>query len=148
MIPMKNVSNLIHELETYCKENGARYTPPRRMVLEVIASSSKPMGAYDVLKEMEKIMSKPKPTTVYRAIEFLQAHGFIHKIESLSAFISCHAGHAHGGSQFIVCNDCGTVKEIHLCHLPQSLAEKVQEAGFHMDHWNTEIHGRCKSCLA
>ena len=145
---MKDVSNSIRELEVYCKKKGARYTPPRRMVLEIIASSAKPMGAYDVLEEMGKIMDKPNPTTVYRAIEFLQVHGFIHKIESLSAFISCHAGHSHGGSQFIVCNDCGTVEEIHLCHLPQSLAEKVKEAGFHMNHWNTEIHGTCKSCVA
>lgn len=144
----KEIQKLIMELEIYCGDKGLRYTPPRRLALEVIAASSRPIGAYDVIEEMGKITDKPKPTTVYRAIEFLQAHGFIHKIESLSAFVACHAGHSHEGSQFIVCNDCGTVEEVHLCHLPQALQKKVDATGFKMVHWNTEIHGICQRCQA
>ena len=142
----KNIEQPIKELEAYCKEHRMRYTPSRRMTLEIIVASSRPIGAYDVIEEMGKITEKPKPTTVYRAIDFLQQHGFIHKIESLSAFVACHAGHSHSGSQFIVCSDCGTVEEVHLCHLPKALENKVNDTGFKMDHWNTEIHGTCHLC--
>ncbi|MCB9983607.1 MAG: transcriptional repressor [Rhodospirillales bacterium] len=144
----KEIQKLIRTLETYCGDKGLRYTPPRRITLEVIAASKRPIGAYDVIEEMGKVTDKPKPTTVYRAIEFLQEHGFIHKIESLSAFVACHAGHNHEGSQFIVCNDCGTVEEVHLCHLPKDLQKKVDNTGFKMAHWNTEIHGTCQQCQA
>lgn len=141
-----DVKKLTEALESFCKDHGARFTPPRRITLEIIARHERPIGAYDVIEEMGRITDKPKPTTVYRALEFLQAHGFIHKIESLSAFTACHAGHSHEGSQFIVCNGCGTVEEVHVCHLPQALQKKVEETGFKMAHWNTEIHGTCLRC--
>lgn len=146
MASNKDIKKLVRDLEVFCKEKGLRYTPPRHITLEVIAASKRPVGAYDVIEEMGKITDKPKPTTVYRAIEFLQQHGFIHKIESLNAFVTCHAGHSHEGSQFIVCDDCGTVEEVHLCHLPDDLKKKVDATGFKMLHWNTEIHGLCKKC--
>lgn len=141
-----DVKKLILELERFCEKNGMRLTPPRRMTLEVIAASDRPIGAYDVIEEIGKVTDKPKPTTVYRAIEFLQQNGFIHKIASLNAFVSCHAGHSHEGSQFIVCDDCGKVEEVHLCHLPNDLKKKVDNTGFKMGHWNTEIHGICRDC--
>lgn len=142
----KDLKKLINALENYCKEHRMRYTPSRIMALQIIASNNKPIGAYDVIEEMGKITEKPKPMTVYRAIDFLQEHGFIHKIESLSAFVACHAGHSHDGSQFIVCNDCGTVEEVHLCHLPKDLEKKVNGKGFKMAFWSTEIHGQCNRC--
>ena len=142
----REIKKLIKELKKFCTEKGMRYTPPRHMTLETIAASPRPVGAYDVMEEMGKITDKPKPTTVYRAINFLQQHGFIHKIESLNAFVACHAGHTHEGSQFMVCNDCGIVEEVHLCHLPKDLKNEVDYTGFKMAHWNTEIHGTCQSC--
>lgn len=146
MARKQDIRKLLDELKAYCNEKGQRYTPPRYTTLEVIAASNVPIGAYDIIEQMGKITEKPKPATVYRSIEFLQEHGFIHKIESLNAFVVCHAGHSHEGSQFIVCNDCGTVEEIHLCHLPKDLKAQVDSSGFKMDRWNTEIHGVCQRC--
>lgn len=143
----KNLKKLTTTLEQYCKDHKMRCTPSRIMTLEIIASNEQPIGAYDIIEAMAKITQKPKPTTVYRAIDFLQEHGFIHKIESLSTFIACHAGHSHNGSQFIICNDCGTVEEVHLCNLPTSLMQKVNGTGFKMNYWNAEIHGTCQRCL-
>ena len=142
----KNSEQCLEELEKYCLDNGLRLTDPRKSTLQVIAGSEKPVGAYDIIEEIGKTTEKPKPTTVYRAIDFLQEHGFIHKIESLNAFVTCHAGHTHEGSQFMVCDDCGTVNEIHLCHLPQALKDQIEGTGFNLNHWNAEIHGRCNSC--
>ena len=137
---------LSERLETFCKEKGTRYTPSRYIILDIIASSKGPIGAYAIIEEMGKVTDKPKPTTVYRAIEFLQKHGFIHKIESMNAFVACEADHSHEGSQFIVCNDCGAVEEVHICHLPPDLQKKVDASGFKMDRWNTEVHGICQQC--
>ncbi len=148
MTKSKDLKKLIRTLEKYCKESRIRCTPSRIIVLEIIASSNQPIGAYDIIEEIGKVTEKPKPTTVYRAIDFLQDHGFIHKIESLSAFVVCHAGHSHDGSQFIICTDCGAVEEVHLCDLPKFLKQKFKSTGFQINHWNAEIHGTCEQCLA
>jgi len=130
----------------FCEENKYRYTEPREHVLNIITRSSKPLGAYDILEKLSLIVDNPKPPTVYRAIEFWRSHGFIHRIESLNAYIGCEAGHQHKGSQFMICDDCGTVIETHLCDLPQSFAEMSSQLAFKPSRWNFEIHGICDSC--
>lgn len=140
------IEELLKKFENYCNKNNARNTPSRKIALEVIAASVRPIGAYDIIEEIGKQTDRPKPTTVYRAIEFLQQHRFIHRIESLNAFIACCAEHAHDGTQFIVCNGCGAVEEVHSCYLPETLQKKIEASGFKMDRWNTEIHGICQQC--
>jgi len=140
------VKNLIGYVSDYCEKNSLRFTEPRQFVMEIIANAQKPITAYEVLAELAKKIDNPKPPTAYRAIEFLSEHHFIHRIESLNAYVSCHSNHRHQGSQFMVCDECGTVIESHLCHLPDSLVKKASEANFHLGHWNLEIHGSCGSC--
>ncbi len=143
---MTNKKALVKQVADYCVKNGIRFTEPRQFVLEIIADAKKPIGAYDVLAELGKHIENPKPPTAYRAIEFLSEHGFIHRIESLNAYVLCHSDHLHQGSQFMICDDCGTVVETHLCHLPEPLMGRTIEAGFHLARWNVELHGQCDAC--
>lgn len=141
-----DIAKLIKQVESYCATEGLRFTEPRRYVLEIIAASGKPLGAYDILAALGDKLDHPKPPTAYRAIEFLVEHDLIHRIESLNAYVLCGMDHRHQGSQFMVCNACGNVTEAHLCHLPDDLAEKTAAAGFQLTSWNAELHGICKNC--
>ena len=38
---------------------------------------------------------RPAPITVYRALDFLLAHGLVHMIDSRNAYVAC--SHAHEG---------------------------------------------------
>ena len=142
----KEVKNSLVQVESFCREGGHRFTDQRQKVLEIVASSNRPLGAYDILSEMGQYFDSPKPTTVYRAIEFLSKFNFIHKIESLNAFTVCKAGHKHKGAQFLICDSCGDVEEAHLCHLPSALGEHAEDKGFITKSWNTELHGICAQC--
>lgn len=140
------IKKLLKSAESQCAENGGRFTDSRRFVLEIIAGHKTPIGAYDILAKLGEYIENPKPPTAYRAIEFLQDQGLIHRIESLNAYVICHADHKHTGSQFMICDDCGKVIETHLCKLPDALAKKTTDEGFHLTRWNTEIHGTCREC--
>lgn len=137
---------IIRKASDYCEQKKHRLTEPRRQVLRIIASSAEPLGAYEILDKLGQVIKNPKPPTVYRAIEFWQEHGFIHRIESLNAYVACEAGHQHQGSQFMICDDCGTVIETHLCELPQSLKDNTVKNTFRPSRWNLEIHGVCAKC--
>jgi Fur family zinc uptake transcriptional regulator len=141
-----NRQNIVKSCEAYCQAHGYRFTQPRRHELEIIAAADKPVGAYDILEGLGAYIKKPKPPTAYRAIEFLLTHGFIHRIESLNAYILCDTDHKHEGSQFMICDACGHVEEAHLCHLPPQLGTFLKQSGFHLSHWNTELHGLCHHC--
>lgn len=142
----KDIQALIRHAAQYCDSRDLRFTDSRRFVLEIIASGKTPLGAYDVLAALGDYLTDPKPPTAYRAIEFLQKHGFIHRIESLNAYVACHAGHQHRGSQFLICDSCGSVSEAHLCSLPAPLETAAQKQGFKLGFWNAELHGLCGKC--
>jgi Fur family zinc uptake transcriptional regulator len=136
----------VKQAEDYCKANALQFTAPRRAVLKIIAASKKPLGAYEILEKLGKHLDNPKPPTAYRALEFLQTHGLIHRIESLNAYLACHAGHRHSGSQFMICTACDAVIEAHICSLPESLQKKLVETSFNATYWSAEIHGLCAGC--
>lgn len=138
----------LNTFKTYCEENDLRITPPRVSAFEIVHRAHKPITAYEVLEAMSKTHKNPKPPTAYRALDFLEEHGFVHRIESLNAYISCDVNHRHNGSQFMICDSCGTAEEIHLCSLPKAIAERVKHEGFNANHWNVEVHGTCKECRA
>ena len=127
----------------HCEEQGHRLTEPRQTVLEIIARAKKPIGAYDIIDAMP---AGTKPPTVYRALEFWQQEGFVHEIASLNAYTTCHADHLHAGSQFMVCDGCGDVEEVHLCHLPPPFEKKMAATGFTLARWNAELRGICRKC--
>lgn len=140
------VAKLIRDVEQSCKEQGVRFTEPRKFVLEIVAGADKPMGAYDILAALGKYIDNPKPPTAYRAIEFLTEQGLIHRIESLNAYVACGTDHRHKGSQFLICDSCGKVVEAHLCEVPAGLAEQAKQKGFVLSGWSAELHGHCADC--
>lgn len=136
----------LKSFEEYCDAHDLRITPPRLLAFKIVHGAKKPITAYEVLDAMSKDIKSPKPPTAYRALDFLAEHGFVHRIESLNAYISCHASHHHEGSQFMICDVCGDVEEIHLCTLPTKLQHKVESESFTLNHWNVELHGTCAKC--
>ncbi len=139
---------ILTKAANYCETNKYRFTEPRVEVLRIISSSKTPLGAYEVLEKLGKVIKNPKPPTAYRAIEFWQENHFIHRIESINAYIACDAGHRHKGSQFMICDDCGDVTEAHLCDLPKPLKDSATKNTFTPSRWNLEIHGQCRKCLS
>ncbi len=139
-------SKIIDTLERYAKEHNVQVTAPRKHVLEIVSASEKVLTAYEILEKLGARVENPKPPTVYRALEFLVQHGFIHRIESLNAYVSCAENHNHRGSQFMICDSCGQVEEIHLCHIPKGLEDASTGKGFSLSYWNAELHGLCEKC--
>lgn len=98
--------------DAFATEHGLAWTPLRRQVYERVLAAQRPIGAYDLLAELEPQRGRVPPTTVYRALDFLVEHGFIHRIESKNAFFACcEIGVPHEG-QFLICDSCGETVEI------------------------------------
>ncbi|MDX1710009.1 MAG: transcriptional repressor, partial [Rhodovibrionaceae bacterium] len=106
------VEQALGEAADLCRQRGARLTPIRRRVLELVWASHKAVGAYEILDALRSEHAGAAPPTVYRALDFLIAQGFVHRIESLNAFVGCpHPADRHAG-QFLICLDCGAAAEL------------------------------------
>lgn len=140
------VTGAMASAETICRIRGARLTDQRRRVLEVIWESHVPIGAYEILAALSSEENVLAPPTVYRALEFLQVHGLVHKIESLKAYVGCeHPGHDHVG-QFLICQDCGNAAEIDDPAIDRAIQGRADAAGFSIAETTLEVRGLCPSC--
>ena len=141
----------LQRADRLCADRGARLTPIRKRVLELIWASHKPSGAYDLLDILSKENRHKRiaPSTVYRALDFLLEQGLIHRIESLNAFIGCpHPDAAHHPSQFLICEDCGAIAELEDTAVDKALRQASQKQNFALKRQTVELLGLCPDCGA
>lgn len=141
------VSDALAAAERICAERSARLTPNRRRVLEIVWGSHDVVGAYDILAELQKDDPSAKPPTVYRALEFLLELGLIHRIESANGFTRCEEPDQHRVCQFLICDECGLVEELHSRPLADRLRDQAARQGFQPSMQTVEVHGRCRNCV-
>lgn len=140
-------AKLLEEAKVTCQKRGARFTVTREQVFKLLCDRSGAVGAYDLLDELKTIDSAAKPATIYRALDFLSQQGFVHKIESINAFVMCHHfGDCNHPVQLLICDDCGHVEEIQSNDFDRSLRELATNKGFTITHQIIEAHGACESC--
>ena len=140
------IEDALAQARLICEQRAVRLTAIREQVLGLIWQSHKPIGAYDLLEQLAKTHRAAKPPTIYRALEFLQDNGLIHKIESQNAFLGCaHVGGHHHG-QFLICTECGTAQEIDEKIVSSALENVSQAQGFKIHSFVIEIKGVCAAC--
>lgn len=119
----------------------------RRRVLEILASSHAPLGAYEIIERLGTHGPRPAPITVYRALDFLLENGLVHRIESRNAFLACGHRHETGAMVvFLICERCGAVGEAPAAKVASGLAEAAKRAGFTPKTPVVEVSGICSHC--
>ncbi|MFZ5580225.1 MAG: Fur family transcriptional regulator [Pseudomonadota bacterium] len=136
----------LDQAETLCRSHGARLTPLRRRVLELVWANHEAVKAYDLLARLSTEDRTVKPPTVYRALDFLLEQGLIHRVDSLNAYVGCTHPHEPHNVRLLICTDCGHIAELASPTLDQALAHALAETGFKPTRAHLEIHGLCADC--
>lgn len=132
-----------------CAERDAKLTTSRRQVLELVWNRHEPVTAYDLVETLRAVTGKRvDPPTVYRALDFLIEQGLVHRIEGLNAFIGCSMPEARHAGQFLICGDCGTIRELADPDIARAVIAGAQARGFAVERQTVEIYGRCADCSA
>lgn len=139
-------ADLVKRAERICERRGSRLTAQRRDVLDCVAQSHQATGAYEIIERMAANGPRPAPITVYRALDFLLAHGLVHKIESRNAFIACSHAHEDEPAALLICEDCGIVAELDAPDAFAGLARQAAGQGFKASRTVIEISGHCGHC--
>lgn len=132
--------------EEICTASGARLTPIRRKVLELVWLSHRPIGAYAILERLSVKDGAIAPPTVYRALDFLLAQGLIHKLESLNAYMGCDRPQDRHISQFLICSRCNGAIELTDHSIASAMRKSAAEAGFSVSRLTVELEGICAAC--
>lgn len=126
----------------------AGLTPARKRALDILTEANRPVGAYEMIDIMANIDGKrPAPVSVYRALGYLLENGLAHRLASKNAFVACvHAHDAEEPVVFLICEQCGEVKEATSSAFARELAGLASAARFTTRSRVVEIAGRCARC--
>jgi Fur family zinc uptake transcriptional regulator len=143
--PADRIAQRLADARARCEQRGAHWTALREDVLRRLLARGASAKAYELLADMQAVHGKVAPMTVYRALDFLVAHGLVHRIASSSTYFACpHPDASHADAMFLVCDDCGSTVECEDAQVTGSLARTLRGAGFAAH--DIEIRGRCSRC--
>jgi len=130
------------------KESGLRITEPRKQVVQVLAGTRKPLGAYGIRDRVVDGGGKIDVVSVYRILNALADIGLAHHIGAVDGYLACSAGHAHEHeTQHLICRSCGCVEEI---DIPMDAMKAIDSAGakggFQRVRARIEVLGTCSHC--
>jgi Fur family zinc uptake transcriptional regulator len=132
--------------EMVAADRGARLTPVRRRVLEILLEAHRALGAYDVLQRLAAEGFGNQPPVAYRALDFLVENGLAHRIRRLNAFTACmRPGEAHAAA-FLICRACNAVAEAPAAPVRAALDAAAADLGFVIERSNIEALGMCPAC--
>jgi Fur family zinc uptake transcriptional regulator len=140
------VEQAIETADRLCREKGLRFTRLRRRVLQLVWTSHKPVGAYDILEQLNREGRRAAPPTVYRALEFLIEAELVHRLDSLNAFVGCADPSSSHTGQFLICRACRSVAELDDRDISDIVQRTAANLGFTAVHQMLEIQGLCEVC--
>lgn len=144
------IDEALSAAQSLCQQKSLKLTPLRKQVLALVWDSHKPLGAYSILELLAKQRSERRiaPPTVYRALEFLQQCGLVHRIASLNAYIGCCSPTKSHQSHFLICRHCDATVELADHNINSAIENSAKSAGFAVETTCVEIIGLCPNCQA
>lgn len=148
---MNQLEQSLKIAEQYCKDNGERFTKNRQLILQALLETDKAISAYELVEYCKQHFSKVIPVmSVYRILDFFKTHGFAHRLDLANKYVACPQGvceHKDTLSQFLICDQCQRVEEIHIDQSAiNNLQQAIQKTGFHLTTPQLEVNGICDKC--
>ena len=141
-----NGRRFVREVAATCEARGLRLTKMRRQVLELIAAAGKPVKAYNLVDKLKAARRTAAPSPMYRTLDFLLENGFIHKLESINAYVRCQYPSVVHHVQFLLCDICESATEICDDRVADLMEEQARALGFRTRGKTLEVHGVCERC--
>jgi Fur family zinc uptake transcriptional regulator len=134
----------VEHAASLCVRKGVRLTALRERAIEALADAGRPVKAYDLLPALGEGDAPAKPATAYRALEFLEDLGLVHRVAGINAFVLCaHGGGAHVTTLY-VCQSCGAADE----RAERGAPSLDPPEGFKVERSVVEHYGLCADCAA
>ena len=149
----------LNAAQEQCRADGVRFTPLRQQIYALILQAKKPIGAYDLITQLQQmrtveddehsIKARQKnvaPPTVYRSLEFLLTENLIHQLTSINAYVPCCHPRAPHTAAFLICGQCQRVQECSSMPVQEIMNFAQQDVGFQVARSVIELSGYCQDC--
>jgi Fur family ferric uptake transcriptional regulator len=128
-------------------ERGLRWTPQRRLLVEVLAATEGHITGAELVDRCRRIDEATTPSTVYRTMDVLEQLGLVRHGHGADGREEYHvlpsAEHGH-----LYCSACGASWEIGREEAAAFVDGLRAERGFEADLSHVTVVGRCRDCAA
>jgi Fur family ferric uptake transcriptional regulator len=137
--------------------HGLRFTEPRRMILDVLSSTSDHLSAEDIYMHVHKMYPNVGLTTVYRTLDILEKMAIITKFQfgdGRNRYELIKSPQKPGHHHHLVCNNCKRIIDYDdFVEEEVILLKKVEKAlsrkySFQINGHVVQFYGVCQNCQA
>jgi Fur family ferric uptake transcriptional regulator len=135
------------EVPEHLRRRGLRWTPQRRLILEVLDQTAGHVTAAELIERCRSLDPETTPSTVYRTLRVLEELGLVRHAHGADGREEFHVrpGGEHG---HLYCGRCGTTWEIGAAEAAATVSSFRQRRGFAVDLTHLTVVGTCADCLA
>jgi Fur family zinc uptake transcriptional regulator len=137
---------MVQESIRILQAQGRKATRPRKLVLEVLGETEKPLSPYDIQAILRSRGKYLNHVTIYRTLDLLCSLNLAHKLLSRGGFVKCSLDTVEGCHRFMVCQHCGAIQEFADKALCEEENKFARSFGFHTEHHCSEFSGFCSRC--
>ncbi|HET7531217.1 MAG TPA: transcriptional repressor [Mycobacteriales bacterium] len=124
---------------------GARMTPQRSAVLDVLRASTDHPTAADVLERVRGVQPGIGAATVYRTLALLVESGQALEL-TLGDGQSARYDAKVSRHEHVVCRDCGRAVDVEPTVSPRTVRTLSERTGYTITGYDLQFHGRCPDC--
>jgi len=136
---------IMQEWEDRLSDHGYRVTSPRRVILDILAESCRPLTPLEVYDRAREKSPKIGLVTIYRTIEKMEE---LHLIDRVHDHSQCQTVFraTHGHQHLLICSDCGLSAYFDGLEMEDQFEGIGQSYGFQVTgHW-LQLNGVCPDC--
>ncbi len=145
-VPRSSTDRSAQRADTLLRDSGGRPTPARAAVLGTLLAASLPLSHREIEDRLHAQGVAMDRVTVYRALDWLLAHGLAHKLAGEDrTWRFTGAQVAHGSHPHFECRACGRLSCLEQVRAPS--VERVPR-GYRVEHAELRLRGLCPACSA
>ena len=131
--------------ESELSRSGYRITRPRRVILDIIAASSRPLTPMEIFDQARTVTPNIGLVTIYRTVEKLEELKLIDRVHHLGQCQTVFRG-THGHQHLLVCTECGRSAYFDGLEAEEQFTVIGKNHGYKVTgHW-LQLSGLCPDC--
>ena len=137
---------LIDDWLTHLRTSGYRLTEARRALVEIMATSQRPLSAQALFALAQDAHPDLGMATVYRTLEKLAELGLVQRVHDSHGCHTYVAASALPGPFMVICQGCGRLDALDDLLLQRLLQQIGQQSNYQVQHYWLQLSGLCAAC--
>ncbi|HZK44390.1 MAG TPA: Fur family transcriptional regulator [Syntrophomonadaceae bacterium] len=125
-------------------DNGYKITPQRRIILDIINESRRPLTVEEISDQIKILQPSISIATIYRNLNLMVNIKLLSRLDLPSNSVRYQIN--QGDNHHLLCTECGKATKLGICPIEGEIARLVEEKGFKIDDHYFEITGICEGC--